>query len=812
LFLVAGGCGAADKVSVVDRPNGGARNDFYIGNRPPLLPNPFIKLPVGAVRAQGWLGKQLELQAEGFTGHLTEISGFLKKEGNAWLSPQGVGHSGWEEVPYWLKGFGDTGYLLDERRIIDEAKTWIEAAFASQRDDGYFGPRSNLTQISGKPDVWPNMVMLNALQSYYEFSSDKRVLDLMTKYFRWELSIPEEDFLLPFWQQQRAGDNLASVYWLYNRTGEEWLLDLAAKIHRRTADWTGGVASWHGVNITQCFRGPAIFYQQSKDPKHLAATERNYDTVMGIYGQFPGGMFGADENCREGYTDPRQAAETCSMVEIMLSHEMLLAIAGDAKWADRCEEVAFNSLPAALTADFKALRYLTAPNMILSDSRSKSPGLQNGGPMLLFDPHQHRCCQHNVAHGWPYFTEHLWMATPGNGLAAVLYAPSQVTAKVGDGATITIVEDTKYPFDEHIRLTIRSPRSVRFPLYLRVPGWCENPALKINGKSHPVKAWPMSFIRIERLWSAGDTIELELMMKVTITKWAKNQNSISVNRGPLTYSLRIGEKYVRAGGTDKWPAWEIHPTSEWNYGLMVDEKNPTSSFELTARKWPDSNQPFEVNAAPIQLRAKAKHIAAWQQDHLGLVGKLQPSPAKSSEPTETVTLIPMGCARLRIAAFPVIGSGTAAHDWQSAPVALPASASHCWDLDSVDAISDGLVPAKSNDQSMPRFTWWDHKGTIEWVQYDFKQLTTISGVEVYWFDDTGAGGCRVPKSWRLLYKDNDQWKEVSNPTEYGTARDKFNKVGFEPVQTAGLRIEVQLQPGLSSGILEWKLDTKSGEK
>jgi DUF1680 family protein len=806
--LAVVGC-TTTSIRVVGGPDTGLKNDFYVGNRPPLMPSPFMKLPIGAIQPHGWLNRQLELERDGFTGNLLEISEFLKKENNAWLSPKGEGHSGWEEMPYWLKGFGDLGYVLDDQRIINEARQWLEAAIASQREDGYFGPRSNLTNIKGKTDLWPNMIMLNALQSYYEYTGDDRVLKLMSKYFRWQMTIPDEDFLLPFWQQQRAGDNLASVYWLYNLTGEKWLLELSEKIHRCTADWTGGVASWHGVNISQCFRGPAIFYQQSKDPKHLAATERNYDTVRGIYGQVPGGLYGADENCREGYVDPRQGTESCTMVEMMLSDEMLLKVTGDPKWADRCEDVAFNSWPASMTPDLKALRYLTAPNQILSDSHNKSPGVQNSGPMFLYNPHDHRCCQHNVAHGWPYYAEHLWLATAGNGLAAVLYAPCRVTAKVGNGAEVTIVEETRYPFEETVRLTITTARPVQFPLYLRVPGWCENPEVSINNEKavgFGVETTHCRFLEINRGWTNGDKLTLKLPAKVTITKWTENKDCVSVGRGPLTYSLKIGEKYVRAGGTDKWPAWEIHPTTPWNYGLVFDEKDPASSFEVVCKDWPDDSQPFEADAAPIEMRAKAKKISGWQKDNLGLVGKLEQSPVKSDEPTETVTLIPMGCARLRISAFPTISESPDAHEWKQPSATLPATASHCWQRDTVDALSDGLLPQSSNDQSIPRFTWWDHRGTTEWVQYDFKQPRKVASAQVYWFDDTGSGGCRVPKSWRVLYKDDNQWKDVTNAVGYEVAKDKFNQARFDPLQTASLRIEVQLQPEFSGGILEWRID------
>jgi len=807
---------ASESIRVVDRLGTEGNNDFYVGNRAPLAPSPFMKLPVGAIEPKGWIRRQLELQADGFHGHLTEISQFLKKDGNAWLSTAGEGDHGWEEPAYWLKGFSNCGYILRNKRMMAESKIWIEAALASQKDDGWFGPdkgrKGAATNLEGREDLWPNMIMLFCLQDYHDFTGDKRVIDLMTKYMKYLMSVPEDRFLVGYWPKMRGGDLLFSVYWLYNRTGDAFLLELAKKVHRCTAEWEKDVINWHNVNMSQGFGEPGTFYMQSKNPNHLQAAERNWQKIRDMYGQFPGGMFGGDENCRPGYTGPRQAVETCGMVEMMLSHETLLTISGDVKWADRCEDVTFNSLPAAFTPDLKALHYLTAPNMILCDQNNKSPGLQNRGPILLFDPHRHRCCQHNTGHGWPYYAEHLWLATPGNGLAAVLYAPCEVTAKVGDGTEVTILEETQYPFDENIRLTVSAGKPVRFPLYLRVPGWCEKPELKINNKAASVKAGPRSYVMIDRKWADGDKVDINLPMKITLRKWMRNNNSVSVDRGPLTYSLKIGEKYVRAGGTDKWPAWEIHPTTPWNYGLVLNEDEPALSFEFKLNTWPDDNQPFEADAAPIALLARSRKIPAWQKDHLGLVGKLQQSPAKSEEPTETVTLIPMGCARLRISAFPTIGSGPDAHEWEQSPDTLPATASHCWDGDTVAALSDGLLPKSSNDQSIPRFTWWNHKGSTEWVQYDFNRPEKISGTAVYWFDDTGRGGCRIPKAWRLLYKDGKQWKEISNAGSYDLEKDKFNNVRFDPVQTTSLRLEVQLQPGFSGGILEWRVDTNKREK
>jgi hypothetical protein len=809
IFLLVGACiimatseGQADVRAVKEIPT--APGALYAGNREPLLASPLVRLPIGSITPRGWLRHMLELEARGMTGRLEEISPWCKFEGNAWVSPTGEGHSGWEELPYWLKGYGDLGYVLHDEKIIAGARKWIDGVLAGQMADGWFGPRALRTSLDGKPDLWPNMVMLNALQSFHDATGDERVPAAMKRFFQWEMNVPEKDFLAGFWPNVRAGDNLESVTWLYNRTGEAWLLDLAAKIHRRAADWTAGVASWHGVNIAQSFREPAMYFVVAREPKFLAAAERNYDTVMDMYGQAPGGGFGADENCRPGYVDPRQGFETCSIVEFMHSFEMLMRITSNPLWADRCEEIALNTFPASMTPDLKALHYLTAPNMVQLDRTNKSPGLQNGGNMLGYSPFAgYRCCQHNVSHGWPYYAEELWLATGDRGLCASLYAASEVSAKVGDGTVVKIVETTDYPFGDTVELRVTTPKGVRFPLYLRVPRWCENPALKINGRKTAVKAEPLSYIAIDRVWAKGDTVSLQMPMKVSVRTWTKNKGAVSVDRGPLTYSLKIGERWARYGGTEEWPEQEVFPMTPWNYGLVLKERNPAASIEVAQQKGPVAEQPFTPETAPIALRTRARRIAAWQQEGNGLVAVLQQSPARTAEPEETVTLIPMGCARLRIAAFPRAGTGAEAHEWTPPP--LPPLASHCWASDTVMALNDGIEPSNSNDQGIPRFTWWDHLGTTEWVAYQWPAKRQVSGVEVYWFDDTGVGMCRVLKAWRVLYRDGDAWKPVKAHGDCGVKRDQYNRVEFDPVTTDGLRLEVDLQQGFSGGILEWKV-------
>ena len=801
------------RVRVVKRPPTEKANAFYVSNRAPLAPSPFCKLPIGAIRPRGWVRQMLELQRDGFIGHLAEISRWCKAEGNAWLSAEGKGHSPWEELPYWLKGYGDMGYVLDDKQIIAEARKWIEGMLGSQQPDGWFGPVANKggsRRERGKPDVWPNMIAMNCLQSYYEFSGDKRVLSLMAKYFRWQLSVPDADFLPPFWQQQRASDNLESVHWLYNRTGDTELLKVSEKIFRNMARWDEGVANWHGVNISQCFRAPTVYWPQGKTPELLAGATRNYDEVMGLYGQVPGGMFGADENCRRGFDDPRQGAESCTMVEFMHSFQMLTRITGDPLWADRCEEVAFNSYPASQPADLKGLHYLTAPNQAVLDRRNHSPGIQNGGCMFAYNPHSYRCCQHNISHGWPYYAEELWLATADGGLCAMLYAASEVEAKVGDGTKVKVTEATQYPFSDRIAFTVSPAKAVRFPLYLRIPRWCEGAKATVNGEAVKAEAGPLSFLVVERTWTDGDQVALTLPMRLTARVWEKNHGAVSIDRGPLTFSLKIDEEWRRYGGTDAWPAFEVFPTTPWNYGLEIDPANPAASIEIVTRDEAPPKQPF-VPGVPVTMRAKARKIPGWGLDRHGLCSVLQDSPVHTAEPLETVTLIPMGCARLRICSFPVVSTSPDARKWQSPPQPLyRASASHCHGGDSVGAMCDSLLPKSSGDTSIPRMTWWDRKGSTEWVAYRLQKPAAVSEADVYWFDDTGRGQCRVPASWRLLYREGKAWKAVklAGGAKYGTAKDAFNKIAFESVTASEFRLEVQLQPDVSGGILEWRIGPK----
>ena len=807
---VLGASGAAHaQVSVVPRPDTAQSNPYYPGSRPPLQPSPFIRLPTGSVLPGGWLRKQLELEAQGFVGHMGEVSGWLNKTNNAWRNPAGKGDSFWEEVPYWLRGCTSLAFLLDDKALIDEAKSWLEPSLIGQREDGYFGTEPLRGDTKNAPDLMPNQNMLYAYRAYYDATGDSRVIDLTTRYFHWELALPDRMFFNGGWGAARNSDNMDMAYWLYNRTGDSKLLDLGEKLMRTGDRWMGHIGGGHNVAFSQGFRKPGVFFQQNGDPKYLAQANSNYNDIYDVYGQVPGEMFGGDEFARPGHTDPQQAIETCGVVEMMFSSEILLRISGDLEWMDRCENIAYNTLPAATLADFRGLRYLTSPNQSNSDARSKAPTLADDGPMQVMNPRDHRCCQHNISCAWPYFTESLYAATPDRGLAAMMYAPCTISAKVGDGTKVTLEQVTRYPFEEKVEIHLSCPNAVGFPLYLRIPAWCARPGISINRRASAVAAKGGDLVRVQRTWKNGDRLTLNLPMPVTVRRWEKNNDSVSINRGPLTFTVKIGEQYVRLHPEQKedpWPAYAMTPKTPWNYGLVLDRAGLPSAVEVVQKPFPASDQPFTLENAPVELKVRAKRIPDWTENYFGVVDRLQPSPVRSDEPVETLEMVPMGCARLRMSALPVIGEGPDAKPWKKATEPISS-----WSEDEgiIKTLTDPRDPKNSDDSSVGMFLMYNRSnfGGKAWIRMPFPEVRSVSRVRTYWWTEHYAsGGIRPPASWRIYYKDGNDWKPVSNGIGYGVELNQYNEVNFDPVKTTEIKIDIQFAQDRCASLIRWRVE------
>ncbi len=660
-------------------------------NRAPLAPKPYAELPLGAIAPRGWLEDELRRMAAGMTGNLDAWYPEVCGPRNAWLGGDG---DTWERGPYWIDGLYPLARILKDDTLIAKAMRWIDWTLAHQRADGYLGPAlvdekartrpaPKGAQVLKPDDWWPRMVMLKILQQHHGATGDPRVVDALRRYFRYQLqTLPSAPLKAPpggkggsWWAEQRGADNLLVVLWLYNLTGEAWLLDLAQLIHRQTLPFTeiflaGDVLklsrehgqppgfshpAFHCVNLAQGVKAPLIRYQHDPDPRHLVAVTQAFQDIELLHGQ-PHGLYGADEGMHGRALD--RGSEFCTAVEMMFSLEKMLEITGDPGFADRLERIAFNPLPTQATDNHHYRQYFQQANQVAVTARERA-FYNDGGERLVYGLlNGYPCCTCNHHQGWPKFTQHLWLATADGGLAALVYAPSTVTARVGDGGEVAITADTQYPFDEDIRLRIAARAPVAFPLHLRIPGWCAEATVAINGTVLRTAAGG----RIERLvrtWRDGDVVTLHLPMRVRTSKWY--EASVAVERGPLVYALRLAEEWTEvqrpapAGATGPVHRGylEVRTPDPWNFALLQSALAQSEKGFTVVRTGATAANPWSLDGTPIELRTAGVRLPDWTL-HQHSAGPVPHSPVYRPDTSDrtALRLVPYGCTTLRIAAFP----------------------------------------------------------------------------------------------------------------------------------------------------------------
>lgn len=624
---------------------------------PDPRPSAFEPLSLGQVRPAGWLERQLRLQADGLSGHLGETWPDVGPD-SGWLGGKG---ESWERGPYYLDGLVPLAVLLQDDRLRGIADRFIDWTLTHQRADGSIGPPTN-------DDWWPRMVMVKVLAQHFEATGDSRVLPVLTRYFHYQLAaMPTRP--LQDWGKFRWQDEAYVVQWLHARTGDRKLLDLAALLRAQGLDWVGSFADFpfkqrvtraqigldhgngennalgyqsHGVNNGQALKTAAVQFRMDGKPTNRDGFFRQIQALDTYHGM-PNGMFSCDEHLAG--LSPSQGSELCTVVETMFSLEIALAAFGDAAIADRIEKIAYNALPATLTSDMWAHQYDQQSNQIQCSLNSK-PWTTNGVESNLFGLEPHfGCCTANYHQGWPKLVASLWMRTQQDGLAAVLYGPCRVETQVR-GKTVRLSEQTDYPFRESIDITVDPEAELHFPLQFRIPAWANRAELRVNGVLLDGNWKPGTFATIDRTWKPGDSVNIRFPMPPRVTRW--QNRSIAVERGPLVFSYSPGEHWVKLRDRGLTADWQVFPDRAWNYALHVDEQNAAG---LSVHEEAVPAVPFASGSAPVRLQVNASMLDTWRAED-GVAPSPPPSPVHVPGPTQTLTLVPYGTARLRITAFP----------------------------------------------------------------------------------------------------------------------------------------------------------------
>ncbi|HEV3342261.1 MAG TPA: beta-L-arabinofuranosidase domain-containing protein [Pirellulales bacterium] len=519
----------------------------------------------------------------------------------------------------------------------------------------------------------------------------------------------------------------------------------------------------HAVRAMYLYAAMADVAAVTGDPELLASLESIWRDVVERKMYVTGGIGPSAHN--EGFTVPYDLpndsayAETCAAIGMALWNHRLFLMSGDGKYADVLEREVYNGLLSGVSLSGDRFFYVNPLG---------SKGNHHRVPW--FDC---SCCPTNIVRYIPGMGERAF-ATRGNELWTVLYFGNEAEVKLAGGA-IKLREETRYPWDGEVKLTLTPAKPMAFDLKLRVPGWCHQAAVQVNAET--VHAKPeRGYVTLSRTWRPGDVVTLSLAMPIERVYADPHVQAdvgrVAVQRGPVVYCLE---------GVDN--------DGQVRNFVLPREAKLEAAFEpdLLAGVVVVRGEGLRVNTAGDVADARTQKVKfqavpyyAWDNRAPGQMLVWLPESPKLAE-------IPGNSGE--------VVSG------------IRVSASHCWANDTVRALADGNLPSSSGDHDLPRMTWWDHRGTTEWVEYRFDRPQTLESAAVYWFDDTGRGQCRVPESWRLYWLDGDDWQpvELRSGKTYTTNLDEFNRVEFKPVTTRAMKLEARLQPGFSGGILEWQV-------
>jgi DUF1680 family protein len=657
-------------------------------------------LPPGAIRPEGWLRKHMEAQGS-LTSALADIS-FPFLSGTFWEGEENSpAWYTWEQKAYWVDGATRLALVLGDDKLLAKGRASLDYTLAHASDSGFLGPKFfQYGEDYGAPNRWPNAVLSRGFMALADAQPSppnvdpERIAQALRRHYL--------NDKVSYSGGMRNITNLEAMLWCFERTGDPRMLEMSrtawdtymkdaeAEYQAAMRETTSGSRSpmrffshtdlapsrvyadvpieSHGVSYAEISKLPAILYLYTGNEEYrkfvVAAQKRIFDHHMLIDG------IPSSSEAFAGTTALDQH-ETCDITDHCWSWTYVLQATADGQYGDRIERACFNAHPGATRNDWKGIQYFGSANQFLANlDCDHNSERWRGSRRLAYQPNPAQiigCCGGNKHRFLPNYVMSMWMKTRDGGLAATLYGPSSVSAKLGSAnQQVQVRQSTNYPFEEEIRFEITTDRPVMFPLALRIPGWCDSPRILLNGSAIPAER-RSGFAVLRRSFKSGDVVTLTLPMKVKVTEWP--ENGVAVERGPLVYAMPIDAKWnsfpEAAYSSDEFPTWVANPSGEWNYGAELDPKKAASQVQVRHKAATGnlSNSIWPWEDAPVEVTIPARRLPGWDFDrnakephqrftpHLPDADKLEPAGA-----VERVTLVPFGATKLRMSIFPKLKS------------------------------------------------------------------------------------------------------------------------------------------------------------
>ncbi len=642
----------------------------------------FEEIALNCLHPQGWLRNWLICQRDGLTGHL-EAAGYPFGEVGwdtafAKMSYQtDVADEWWpyEQTGYWVDGMVRCGLLLDDPFLLNKARQSIDNVLKNPDKDGYLGPAHIKRSDGSAVNRWAHAVFFRSLMAYS--CKEQAVIPAMLKHY---LSGTSDH------NTGREVCNTEIMAWLYAQTGNEQILELAENAYesynQKSSDEDTAVhnmlsdkrASEHGVTYMEQAKLGAVLYLQNGNETWLQASIHAFEKLKRDQ-LLADGVCSSSEFLRG--KDPLDSHETCDIADMTWSLGYLLMATGDPGYADWIEKACFNAAPGAVTSDFRALQYFSCPNQVICDRNSNHNLFYRGEKWMSYRPNPGtECCPGNVNRIMPNYVGRMWLKRK-DGYAAVLYGSCEVELTDQNNKKVKVEEITDYPFEDVIRFRICCDSVAELTLYFRIPVWCE--CAELHRSDCVISGNSGTFVRVEGSFADGEEITLRLPMHITVQKWGRD--GISVERGPLVYSLPIKAEIsldkTEKRATEDFPAYNMRPLTDFNYALVREGLEQAEFI-----RYKENIPGFNSDSPPVGLKVKAIRLPGYdlkicdeiereipvstgERKVVKVKGNFVFTPqlpdksvvtAAVNGEQEEILLVPYGAAKLRVTVFPYIGA------------------------------------------------------------------------------------------------------------------------------------------------------------